>query len=333
MTLLSHIRRLVRGLLLMAAAILGGLLLLAGGLAVSIDDWQREWRPSGWQVSSPALWVGAGDGLIGVERVSLERAPSRSIVSRRLYVWLDQEERSKQGVYFRRRYFCFSALFPLGIGLVVLAYPLFLAARVGLRNRQEERRKLQGQCRKCGYDLRALTEPRCPECGETAASGCPATSEGLERFRLDAWLAVGVNLILLWRGLILAVVGRFASVSAVREVVAENYSILLVVLALVNLIGARKPQLSRTWWGLTGLVSSGVVCLLLAFQAAIVRLGLSLKPMDLESLALCSAGALAIRLAARRPSPLQAPGGNPGGNAGPENAGDRTADRNGDAAS
>lgn len=305
MRLQLDICRLVRRLLLLVASVLGGLLLLTGCLVFSILEWQWEWRPSGWPVSSPALWVSAGDGVIGVERVSLERVPSRSIVSRRLYVWLDRGERSEQGVYFRRRYFSFSALFPLGIGLAVLAYPLFLAARVRLCDHQEERRKLQGQCRKCGYDLRALSEPRCPECGETVASGCPATSEGLERLRLDAWLAVGANLILLWRGSILVVVGRFASVSAVREVLAENYSIVLIALALVNLIGVGKPQLSRTWWGLAGLIGSGVVCLLFAFQAAIVRLGLSLRPIDLELLALCSAGALAIRLAVRRSSLLQ----------------------------
>jgi hypothetical protein len=35
------------------------------------------------------------------------------------------------------------------------------------RYRREGRklRRLQGRCEKCGYDLRGLPEPRCPECG------------------------------------------------------------------------------------------------------------------------------------------------------------------------
>ena len=56
------------------------------------------------------------------------------------------------------KYRCVSVpLWPL---LLVAAY---LAVREVRRVRSERRRI--GHCRQCGYDLRGLPEPRCPECG------------------------------------------------------------------------------------------------------------------------------------------------------------------------
>ena len=50
---------------------------------------------------------------------------------------------------------------PLAVTLTAVACFLWLLAWV-------ERRRMDDQtrCRKCGYILRGITEPRCPECGE-----------------------------------------------------------------------------------------------------------------------------------------------------------------------
>ena len=48
----------------------------------------------------------------------------------------------------------------LAISCVLAAYPI---ANAPLRR---YRRRKHGRCVRCGYDLRGLTEPRCPECGD-----------------------------------------------------------------------------------------------------------------------------------------------------------------------
>ena len=48
------------------------------------------------------------------------------------------------------------------IALFPFLYPTVLVFRGPLRRRRRRRR---GLCLKCGYDLRGLPEPRCPECG------------------------------------------------------------------------------------------------------------------------------------------------------------------------
>lgn len=57
----------------------------------------------------------------------------------------------------------------LWLGLGCIAWWVFLGAVLGafyhpIRKRRRARRRL-GCCGKCGYDLRGLPEPRCPECG------------------------------------------------------------------------------------------------------------------------------------------------------------------------
>lgn len=45
--------------------------------------------------------------------------------------------------------------------MVLVAYPIVALVRA-IRRR---RRRRHGYCRKCGYNLTGLSEPRCPECG------------------------------------------------------------------------------------------------------------------------------------------------------------------------
>jgi len=49
----------------------------------------------------------------------------------------------------------------LGLCLIFGAYPTVVLFRGPIRRRRRRRR---GLCLKCGYDVRLLTEPRCPEC-------------------------------------------------------------------------------------------------------------------------------------------------------------------------
>jgi hypothetical protein len=54
-------------------------------------------------------------------------------------------------------------LIPAGIAVVLVG----VSALMLWRYRREGRtlRRLEGRCGRCGYDLRGLPEPRCPECG------------------------------------------------------------------------------------------------------------------------------------------------------------------------
>lgn len=49
-----------------------------------------------------------------------------------------------------------------GFPLVAIIGLMYLAYRM-VRKRSLD---LETRCRKCGYILRGITEPRCPECGE-----------------------------------------------------------------------------------------------------------------------------------------------------------------------
>ncbi|MHC4697644.1 MAG: hypothetical protein ACYTFA_12980 [Planctomycetota bacterium] len=48
-----------------------------------------------------------------------------------------------------------------GLCLILGAYPTVVLFRGPIRRRWRRRR---GLCLECGYDVRLLTEPRCPEC-------------------------------------------------------------------------------------------------------------------------------------------------------------------------
>lgn len=59
----------------------------------------------------------------------------------------------------------FFVLFPLGCTVIGFLLPFsVLAGLVFLHNRYSPSYPA-GQCQRCGYHLRGLTEPRCPECG------------------------------------------------------------------------------------------------------------------------------------------------------------------------
>src|SRR5438876_139696 len=56
------------------------------------------------------------------------------------------------------------------LGWAVCVTAVIVANVIIRRSVREDKRARAGQCRKCGYDLRA-TPARCPECGATPAPG------------------------------------------------------------------------------------------------------------------------------------------------------------------
>ncbi len=65
--------------------------------------------------------------------------------------------------YLRSMLFSSLVWIPVGLPLAALPIPIYLALtrRFGPPNPARET-----LCRKCGYNLRGISEPRCPECGE-----------------------------------------------------------------------------------------------------------------------------------------------------------------------
>ena len=76
------------------------------------------------------------------------------------------------GLHVRVTTLVVSFFFPIFLALVLSSYPTIAFIRGPLRR---YRRRKRGLCLKCGYDLRGLTEPRCPECAtEFDPSNLPA---------------------------------------------------------------------------------------------------------------------------------------------------------------
>jgi hypothetical protein len=84
--------------------------------------------------------------------------------------WLDRSDAAAYGYPVGT-----TSRWQLGLNdwFIVLLFALLPAAQ-WIRRRVAARRFGPGQCRRCGYDLRA-TPDRCPECGEDVKSGLGAT--------------------------------------------------------------------------------------------------------------------------------------------------------------
>jgi len=65
----------------------------------------------------------------------------------------------------------------LGYPFVIFGLPLFIWSR---RARILSKRRRLGLCLYCGYDLRGLPEPRCPECGKACEEGSPLKRAAVE---------------------------------------------------------------------------------------------------------------------------------------------------------
>lgn len=92
-------------------------------------------------------------------RESTVSAPSKSVEKFFLGFGLTVSIRdTPQGRSSRMHRFIFPMWFT---SLLLVAYPIVALVRE-IRRR---RRRRHGFCRKCGYNLTGLSEPRCPECG------------------------------------------------------------------------------------------------------------------------------------------------------------------------
>lgn len=109
--------------------------------------WISQWDDSHPQNSRFYSWYVSNPGFKGLPRVSWTRFPTPPLTP---HTWV---------------------ILPLWMPTLLFAlYPAFLAV-LSLRRR---RRKRRGLCVCCGYALKGLTEPRCPECN--APFELPASS-------------------------------------------------------------------------------------------------------------------------------------------------------------
>ena len=55
----------------------------------------------------------------------------------------------------------------LSLSLLTLSLPVLIYALLTWRYGPRPEDVMETRCRECGYILRGITEPRCPECGES----------------------------------------------------------------------------------------------------------------------------------------------------------------------
>jgi hypothetical protein len=127
--------------------------------------WRRQHR---WRIAFVCLWVavGAGNAHLAYRRWHLADTLDRNWTIQRKALAPDVangvEPFAKEASQSWRR---------MGYADCVIASVWLLGAGVWLwRTRQATRRmvealRAEGICVRCGYDLRELPEPRCPECG------------------------------------------------------------------------------------------------------------------------------------------------------------------------
>jgi hypothetical protein len=147
----------IRGLIAVLLA-LGALATLGVGLASYWRDMPREGLWISGTVDEPQTQLAALGGTLYA--VYCEPRPQSALA---------ETQMAYAGFSFKTT--TFGGTLARGVGapfwapaVLLLPYPILVLARGPIRRR---RRRRKGLCIHCGYDLRGLTETRCPECGET----------------------------------------------------------------------------------------------------------------------------------------------------------------------
>lgn len=132
-------------------------LTLAAIATGSIRVWSVTWdgRPAWFaaKLGTVTLLRGHYGFLLGITVGVHPRWGNPPVVNYGLFLY----SRGKGGLRVEFPYWAPVALFA--------AYPTLALTRTWLRRRTLMRRRLRGLCVRCGYDIRKLPEPRCPECG------------------------------------------------------------------------------------------------------------------------------------------------------------------------
>jgi hypothetical protein len=149
------------------------LLLLTCVVAASVTGYGRPLQTETTDRGDVRWIVGTHLGSFSIQR---HHWNDPALAGRPGQVW----QRGRWGFYLAGSYFWsrngrgdmeFGSMRWVTIPAWAVAVPLAvlpaLTARRFLRRRREQRLHSQGQCVRCGYDLRA-TPGRCPECGATA---------------------------------------------------------------------------------------------------------------------------------------------------------------------
>jgi hypothetical protein len=123
-----------------------------------------------------SMWVHLNRGLCGIEILSMpSRTPSRSRFESRLGANVDPFKTSFRLASSRQGENQLTVLvFPLWLPNLILFFTLGMALTYGPV--RTWRRKRNGWCLWCGYDLTGNRSGRCPECGMTTDTFSPRWS-------------------------------------------------------------------------------------------------------------------------------------------------------------
>jgi hypothetical protein len=108
---------------------LGALFLLLGCAGQCLSHRHWDYRPAGFALSAPKVFLWIGFGSCGGEWVSIESQSANSGTETYLYKWLDKSAVSEEGVTFRRRLLYVPTMPLLWVGLLLLAYPIAVLIR------------------------------------------------------------------------------------------------------------------------------------------------------------------------------------------------------------
>ena len=118
------------------------------------------------------LFAGSWLGWFAVFAVATSRAPTRLHALRRVILavlagsLIELLVAGTAHMVVRRRPGCFVGLSTgIGVGAGVTVMVWAFGPAIMLLFLQAWRSRLSSKCQTCGYDLRGLPEPRCPECG------------------------------------------------------------------------------------------------------------------------------------------------------------------------
>ncbi len=119
--------------------------------------------------SSTSIRVGYADVVHAIPDESAEMTSSTLYGAKWLgFVYREYTQRS--GASIHSRFYHVQCHVILAI-LLSTCLPAWLV-RASWRRRRRRKRKKLGLCQKCGYNLKGLTELRCPECGEAFEKTC-----------------------------------------------------------------------------------------------------------------------------------------------------------------
>jgi hypothetical protein len=141
-----------------------------GPLIPYYDHINWEYCPEDFALTRPQGRISFGLISIFGEWISLESEQPESNKNTFFYKWTDMSDTNEEGVSYRLRklYIPIRHIPATCVGALFLIYPIIVFARGPYRR---YRRRLKGQCIKCGCDLTGGVTGVCPECDKKNEPG------------------------------------------------------------------------------------------------------------------------------------------------------------------